>query len=157
DLGHDIEHPLLAPAELYFTPGQMLERAGQAPRVQFSAAGGPPAILPPPALQLDARAEVPLAPLAGLLRQHPGRTVIGADSPGRRELLQELLRGAGIAFESVDGWQAFLDSTAHVALTTATDVGGLACTDPPLLLLADGELFGHRAQQERRRRHAALD
>jgi len=157
DLGHDIEHPLLAPAELYFTPGELLERIGQAPRVQFGAAGGEPAIRPPPALQLDARAEVPLAPLAGLLQQHPGRTLLGADSPGRRELLQELLRGAGIAFESVDGWQAFLDSAAPVALTTATDVGGLACTDPPLLLLADGELFGHRAQQERRRRHAALD
>jgi transcription-repair coupling factor (superfamily II helicase) len=157
DLGHDIEHPLLAPAELYFTPEQLFERIGSAPRVQFGAAGGTPAITPPPALQLDARAEVPLAPLAQLLAQYPGRALLGADSPGRRELLQELLRGAGIAFANVDGWHAFLDSTAAVALTTATDVGGLACADPPLLLLADGELFGHRAQQERRRRHAQLD
>src|SRR6185369_8822024 len=110
DLGHDIEHPLLAPAELYFTPVQTLERSGNSPRVEFSPAGGTPAIRPAPPLQLDARAEVPLAPLAELLRQHSGRALIGADSPGRRELLQELLRGAGIAFENVGGWQAFLDS-----------------------------------------------
>src|SRR5262249_3010336 len=124
---------------------------------QQRADGGAPQLLPPPALALDARAEVPLAPLAQLLRDYSGRVLLGADSPGRRETLQELLRGAGIAFENVAGWQAFLDSRAPVALTTATDVGGLRCNDPPLLLLADGELFGHRAQQERRRRHSQLD
>ncbi len=97
------------------------------PRVQFGAAGGEPAIRRRRHLQLDARAEVPLAPLAQLLHQHPGHALLGADSPGRRELLQDLLRGAGIAFENVDGWQGFLASTAPVALTTATDVGGLAC------------------------------
>ncbi|HTQ36451.1 MAG TPA: transcription-repair coupling factor [Steroidobacteraceae bacterium] len=157
DLGHDIEHPLLAPAELYFTPPQLLASIAAAPRVELRADGGVPQLLPPPALALDARADVPLAPLAQLLRTYSGRALLGADSPGRRETLQELLRGAGIAVENVAGWQAFLDSRAPVALTTAPDVGGLSCTDPPLLLLADGELFGHRAQQERRRRHSQLD
>jgi transcription-repair coupling factor (superfamily II helicase) len=157
DFGHDIEHPLLAPAELYFTPTEILERVGSAPRAEFTATAGTPALQPPPALQLDARAEVPLAPLAELLRQHAGRALIGADSPGRRETLQELLRDAGIAFDNVAGWQAFLESKARVALAIATDVGGFSCADPALLMLADGELFGHRAQQERRRRHTQLD
>ena len=80
-----------------------------------------------------------------------------ADSPGRRELLQDLLRGAGIAFEAVADWHAFLKSSARVALTTAPDVGGLSCANPALLLLADGEMFGRHAQQERRRRRAQLD
>jgi transcription-repair coupling factor (superfamily II helicase) len=125
--------------------------------VELRADAGTPAITPPPALELDARAETPLTPLATLLAQHAGRALITADSPGRRELLAELLRGAGIEYRGVDSWQAFLDSPARVALATAPDVGGLALADPPLLLLADGELFGHRAQQERRRRRAALD
>ena len=157
DLGHDIEHPLLAPQELYFTPEQIQERMGRAPRVQLDRSSGSPTLQAPPQLNLDARAEIPLAPLAELLQRYQGRALLGADSPGRRETLQELLRDAGLLAEQVAGWQAFLDSTARVALTTAPDVGGLCSTDPPLLLLADGEMFGHRAQQERRRRRQQLD
>ena len=168
DLRHDIEHPVLDPAELYFSPAQMREWIGSRPRVEFRAAEGVQAVVPassgpalalspPPALTLDARAEAPLAPLAALLAEQPGRVLVAADSPGRRELLHDLLRNAGIAHESVAGWQAFLDSRAPVALATAPDVGGLRIADPPLLLLADGEMFGRHAQQERRRRRSQLD
>ncbi len=67
----------------------------------------------PPALVLDARAAEPLAPLASLLADTSGRVLITADSPGRREVLQDLLREAGIACEPVAGWHAFLASTAR--------------------------------------------
>ncbi len=170
DLRHDIEHPVLDPVELYFPPAQMLEWIGGSQRVEFRAtsAAGDVGVIPavqgpalrltlPPMLTLDARAENPLAPLAALLQQQEGRVLVAADSPGRRELLHDLLRSAGIAHENVAGWQAFLDSRAPVALTTAPDVGGLQVTDPPLLLLADGEMFGRHAQQERRRRRSQLD
>jgi transcription-repair coupling factor (superfamily II helicase) len=120
------------------------------------ATHGPPLQLAPaPALALDARADAPLAPLAGLLAHHPGRALIAADSPGRRELLHDLLDAAGIGHETVAGWSAFLASGARVALTSAADVGGLACLEPALLLLADGEMFGRHAQQERRRRRSS--
>ena len=81
-----------------------------------------------------------------------------ADSPGRREVLQDLLRGAAIPFDVVSGWSAFLASgqpvcTGHRARRRA----GLPAADPALLLLADGDLFGQRAQQERRRRRSQLD
>jgi transcription-repair coupling factor (superfamily II helicase) len=157
DLAHDIERPLLAPAEVYVPPHELLQRLDGSARVLLQADAGEPQLTAPPPLTLDARADVPLAPLAELLHQYPGRVLIGADSPGRRETLQELLRGAGITAEAVAGWREFLASRARIALTVATDVGGLACQDPRLLLLADGELFGHRAQQERRRRASQLD
>jgi transcription-repair coupling factor (superfamily II helicase) len=169
DLRHDIERPVLEPAELYFAPDQVLEQVAKQPRVlvggpqaaadgSIAVAGGPALLLqPPPTLSLDTRAEQPLAPLGALLATQQGRTLLMADSPGRRELLQDMLRTAGIAHESVAGWQAFLESRAKVALTTAPDVGGLGVVDPALLLLADGELFGRHAQQERRRRRSQLD
>jgi transcription-repair coupling factor (superfamily II helicase) len=169
DLRHDIEHPVLDPVELYFPPAQMLEWIAGSPRVEFrvdadlaadtipAATGTALRLAPPPSLTLDARAEAPLAPLAALLQHRQGRVLIAADSPGRRELLHDLLRAAGIPHEGVAGWQAFLKSSAPVALTTAPDVGGLACLDPPLLLLADGEMSGRHAQQERRRRRSQLD
>ncbi|MET0281362.1 MAG: transcription-repair coupling factor [Steroidobacteraceae bacterium] len=158
ELRHDIEHPVLDPAELYFPPAEVGEQIARTARVELGSPAAPAAALvPAPALVLDARSEAPLAPLAALLRQYAGRTLITADSPGRRELLQDMLRAAQIPYENVAGWQPFLSSSAPVALTTAPDVGGLACTDPPLQLLADGELFGRHAQQERRRRRSSLD
>src|SRR5690606_23798150 len=170
DLRHDIEHPVLDPKELYFEPQAMLANLARAARVELAAdhgadapaditsRDGPPLTLtPPPALSLDARADTPLAPLAELVEGYRGRVLIAADSPGRRELLQDLLRGAGVAHDHVGSWQQFLDSAARVALTTAPDVGGLACLVPRFMLLADGEMFGRHAQQERRRRRTQLD
>ncbi|MEO6081068.1 MAG: transcription-repair coupling factor [Steroidobacteraceae bacterium] len=157
DRRHDIEHPVLEPGELFFEPAPLLATLASHPRVEFRADAGAPLFTPAPQLALDARADVPLAPLAERLAASPGRTLIAADSPGRRELLQDLLLGAGIAFEAVPNWRAFLDSQARVALTTAPDVGGLSSANPALLLLADGEMFGRHAQQERRRRRSLLD
>ena len=119
---------------------------------------GPLALSAPPALVLDARAAEPLAPLAQLLAATGGRTLITADSPGRREVLQDLLREAGIACEPA-GRLACVPRIREqpVSLTVAPDVGGLVVADPPLTMLADGELFGRRAQQERRRRRTSLD
>src|SRR5690606_37557027 len=169
DLRHDIEHPVLDPPELYFAPEHTLELLTRQARVEFSAPRSPGDagiatqqrellhLSPAPSLALDARADMPLAPLAAMLAAYPGRVLIAADSPGRRELLQDMLRAADIAHEQVDSWQAFLDSTARTALTIAPDVGGLSCAAPQLMLLADGEMFGRHAQQERRRRRSQLD
>src|SRR5690606_9764007 len=111
DVRHDIEHPVLEPGELYFEPAELVGRIAGHPRVELSAgeaAGtasipaidGPALSLArPPQLTLDARAEAPLAPLAELLSGYDGRVLVTADSPGRRELLHDLLRAAGIAFE----------------------------------------------------------
>ena len=169
DLRHDIEHPVLDPQELYFLPEQTQAAIGAKAQLQLAASpaptdlpiatreGPPLRLAPAPTPTLDARAETPLAPLASLLETYPGRVLLTADSPGRRELLQDLLRSAGITHENLAGWQAFLESSARVALAIAPDVGGLVCESPQLMLLADGEMFGRHAQQERRRRRSQLD
>jgi transcription-repair coupling factor (superfamily II helicase) len=159
DRRHDIEHPVLDPGELFQSPAQVLELLNASPRVlpHPDSPAGQLELSAPPALALDARAVEPLAPLASLLASIKGRVLITADSPGRREVLQDLLREAGIACEPTAGWHSFLATTAPVALTVAPDVGGLVVADPALTILADGELFGRRAQQERRRRRTSLD
>ncbi|MFN9955378.1 MAG: hypothetical protein ACK55I_19960, partial [bacterium] len=50
----------------------------------------------PEELRVDARAERPLAPLEAFLSAEPRRVLLAADSPGRREVLNDLLRGAGL-------------------------------------------------------------
>ncbi|MBK9252794.1 MAG: hypothetical protein IPM70_13335 [Proteobacteria bacterium] len=156
DQRHDIEHPVLEPAELFLSPEEAMVRIGQRARVEWSAES-PAAVQGAPEIKLDTRAAQPLEPLVRYLDSYPGRVLLAADSPGRREVLHDLLRGAGLAHDQVGGWRDFLKSKARLCLAIGADVGGLSLQAPDITLLADGELFGRHAQQERRRRRSQLD
>ena len=182
DRRHDIERPVLAPAELFVEPPELdakLEpfatitlnafkadtelqvEADPAASTQPPSAGGQPATLrnfptsAPRELRIDARAEQPFAPLDTFLRNFPGKVLIAADSPGRREVLQELLRANGHTPTPVQGWSDFTAGKARLALTVAPDLQGL--TLPDIAVISEAQLFGARARQERRRKRAAAD
>ena len=166
DRRHDIERPLLDPVELFLGPDELSRAMAARSRVDVQAAAAPssassdaqqfPTVVPHE-LRLDARAERPLAPLEQFLSGYPGRVLLAADSPGRREVLGDMLRGAGLKAAGVDGWIAFAASEHRLALTVAPELAGLEIVDPPLALLSESQLFGTRARQERRRRKAAAD
>ena len=169
DRRHDIERPVLAPAELFIEPQELegkLEgfssvtlEAFEADTTLGAASDGVsnfPSTLPRE-LRADPRAEHPFAALDGFLAEFDGRVLIAADSPGRREVLHELLRGHGRSVETVQGWEAFSEGNSALALTVAADVGGLTLTQPRIAIISEAQLFGARARQERRRKRAAVD
>jgi len=157
----DIERPLLKPEELFIDEATVLTACHSHPRVTIDTfARDDESSLgthAPRELRIDARAERPLAPLKDFLDGYPGRVLLAADSPGRREVLGELLRGASLRAKLVDGWQAFLESDATLAITIAPELAGLALDSPPLTILSESQLFGQRARQERRRRKVTAD
>jgi transcription-repair coupling factor (superfamily II helicase) len=164
DRRYDIERPLLDPTELFVEPAEVLQSIERFPRVEVSnfkaevpepgrIANFPTAA--PREFRLDARAERPLAPLEAFLQEFPGRVLLAADSPGRREVLAEMLRGSGQRAANCDGWQAFLATTDRLSLAIAPEVAGLSVTEPPVAVLSESQLFGTRARQERRRRKSA--
>ncbi|MGH8288637.1 MAG: transcription-repair coupling factor [Steroidobacteraceae bacterium] len=169
DRRHDIERPVLAPAELFLEPPRLEARLDDFASITLEAFkadttldGVPDNVfnfpsLAPRALRIDPRAEQPLAVLDGFLQEFDGRVLIAADSPGRREVLNDLLRGHGHTLETVQGWAAFSDGTSALALTVATDVEGLALAQPRIAVISEAQLFGPRAPQERRRKRAAID
>lgn len=163
---HDIERPLLAPSELYVAPPDTLASMQARPRVLLhhfkteqpdSAESRNFPTQAPRELKIDLRAPEPLAPLKALLADAPGRVLIAVDSPGRREVTGELLRGAGIATTPFEGWREFTAGGARVGLAIAPELAGLNLLDPPLLILPESALFGSRARQERRRRKSVAD
>ena len=102
---HDIERPMLPPAELFLTPRSSAPRWRASPAITLDAfkadteltgvaAGG--------AQLSDHRAAAScasmcapssrFAPLDAFLKDFDGRVLIAADSAGRREVLQEMLR-----------------------------------------------------------------
>jgi transcription-repair coupling factor (superfamily II helicase) len=164
---YDIEHPVLAPAEVFLTPEEWRASVTGAASLllggdAIAAAGetGPVVDLktePAPSLRLDPRRDETIAAFATQLAAHPGRVLLAAESPGRRELLLEFLRPHGVTPRIVASWADFLASDAPLAITVAPLASGVALPGPPITLYAEEQLFGERARQERRRRRSDRD
>ena len=166
DRRHDIERPLLPPAEAFIEPAAVRSALAAHATVDIERFAGPDAAgaltvhdfqsTAPPEFRLDARAAQPLAPLTSFLSSYAGRLLIAADSAGRREVIVEMLSAHGRRPRALQSWEQFAAGDARLAICVADDVAGLALTQPPLLLLGESQLFGTRARQERRRRRSAL-
>jgi len=179
DRRHDLERPLLAPQEVFIEPAKLLAWTERVARIEWqhfkieqpdagpssrqTKVDDPEAAVQnfatgaPRDLQLDTRAERPLAPLESFLQSFDGRVLIVAESAGRREVLQQMLRAGRHAAVAVSGWAEFLLSSARLAIAIAADIGGLVLPAAGIALLSESQLFGSRARQERRRRKTAAD
>ncbi|MCD9027605.1 transcription-repair coupling factor [Luteimonas sp. BDR2-5] len=164
-LRHDIERPLLPPAELWLAPDALRERLNQGQRIevcdaaharhaQATALGEQPA----PELPLAARDHAPADALQSFLGHYPGRVLIAADSAGRREALLEILHGAGLRPVVLPDFPDFAaDAGARFAIAIAPLEDGFALDAPQLTVLTERQLFPERATQPRRRKRAARD
>ncbi|MGA2025057.1 MAG: DEAD/DEAH box helicase, partial [Steroidobacteraceae bacterium] len=169
DRRHDIERPLLPPAEAFVEPLDLraplqshasvfIERfADSAPEYAGAIASHDFGTTAPPQFRLDVRAAQPLAPLTSFLDSYAGRVLLAADSPGRREVISQMLAAHGRRPRALHSWEQFANGDARLAIQVAEDIGALALHTPPLLLLGESQLFGARARQERRRRSAVAD
>ncbi|MEW9570803.1 transcription-repair coupling factor [Rhodanobacter sp. Si-c] len=134
---HDIERPVLPPAELYLSPEQLREQLNRRLRVEVVEPGHAHAMdtgtQPAPELPLNRKGEEPGTSLRHFLENYPGRVLVAADSAGRREALLETLASAGLKPENVDGWQAFLaDAPSPVgAASAATGMPRIAAEAAP--------------------------
>jgi len=167
DRRHDIERPVLRPEELFLPPEEIARALAPFGSVTLDAfkadtelQGAPDGVRnfptsAPRELRLDVRAEQPFAPLDDFLKSFDGRVLIAADSAGRREVLQEMLRSYRHEVRVVSGWDAFAAGSERLALTVAPDLEGLTLSAPPIALISEAQLFGARARQERRRKRAA--
>ncbi|KZC40851.1 transcription-repair coupling factor, partial [Rhodanobacter sp. FW510-R12] len=109
---HDIERPVLPPAELYLPAEKLREQLNKRLRVEVVDAGHEHAVdsgtQPAPELPLNRKGEEPGTSLRYFLTSYPGRVLIAADSAGRREALIETLAAAGLKPQNVEGWSTFL-------------------------------------------------
>lgn len=161
---HDVERPLLPPDALYLSPGALRERLNQGLRVEVCAEGHAQreratalGDQPAPALPIAARDHAPGDALKAFLRSYPGRVLIAADSPGRREALLELLQAAELRPVVLAHWPAFAASDERFAIAVAPLEDGFAITEPALAVLTERQLFPERASQPRRRRRVGRE
>jgi transcription-repair coupling factor (superfamily II helicase) len=161
---HDVQRPLLAPAELFSDAGTLARRMAQFQCIEVGrveiAPGDASSNLDShalPTLTLQARAQSPANALLGFLDRHPGRVLFVAESPGRREQLLEVLAPLGIRPEPVQGWGEFLRGAQPRAIAVAPLEEGLLLSEPSLAVIPEALLIGERAAQARRRRRPTRD
>ncbi|HXN79430.1 MAG TPA: hypothetical protein VN869_00920, partial [Steroidobacteraceae bacterium] len=113
---HDLERPVLRPAELFLDPTQLDAAFAAFASITLDAfkadtelqgASAEVRNFPttaPRELRLDVRAEHPFAPLDAFLKSFEGRVLLAADSAGRREVMHEMLRAQRHDVQIVPGW-----------------------------------------------------
>jgi transcription-repair coupling factor (superfamily II helicase) len=164
---HDTERPILEPAAVFTPAEEFVQRLASLRRIELSRVELDPltqslpyqnfATRAPPGLRIDARSDEPARELARFLNDFQGRVLIAAESAGRREMLLDILQRRHLSPQLVDGWSTFVEGSAPLGITVSPISTGLVLTEPPLALIAEEQLFGERARQERRRRRAERD
>lgn len=161
---HDLEHPLLPPAELYLAPDALRERLNRLARIEVRATDHPEAgkaavldEVPLPALPVTAR-EGHRSALAEFVAGYPGRVLIAADSAGRREALLDVLAAADLRPQTLPDFPAFLAEDApSLAIAVAPLEDGFALQAPRIAVLTERQLFPERAAAPRRRTRAGRE
>ncbi len=154
----DIERPLLPPEEAFVDSEALFD----------TLRGRPVVWLNPPASQTELLAvdystsfqryatnnEPALAAslLAGFIDSQGGRTLLTAESAGRREAILELLAPAGLLPSLVGGWQDFLAGHDSLCICEAPLDQDLVLDEPRLSLITEAQLLGTRPLAQRTRK-----
>lgn len=80
-----------------------------------------------------------------------------AESAGRQQVLTDLLQKINIVAEPFDYLNNFISSSSQHGITIAPIFQGVKLIDKPILILTEGELFGEKVIQQRRRQGRGLD
>jgi transcription-repair coupling factor (superfamily II helicase) len=151
---HDRLNPVLPPDALFAGVEEIFARFAPFARVDLDATGTHEAFAAPPALPVLPREPDPLAALREHLATPGRRTLLCAESTGRREALLELLGRHGLGATQAAGWEDFIGGTQPLCITVAALERGLELPASRLSVVSEAQLFGARIMQRRRRDRA---
>ncbi|MDH5534377.1 MAG: transcription-repair coupling factor [Betaproteobacteria bacterium] len=115
------------------------------------AARGAPATAALPPLAVERRADNPLHRLQHFLAAFPGRTLILAESLGRRETMLEYLAEYGMKPAPCGGFAAFAESAETLMLSVGPLHTGFILGERRLAVITENELYAQQARQRRER------
>ncbi len=144
----DRDRPLLEPRELYLPVEDMFVALKGFERLH---AGAPVEAQPLPSVEIDRRHVEPLRLLKRFAEPFDGRTLIVAESAGRRETLSQLFAEHGFHPVLVDDFGLFAESAHPVAMTYGPVAAGFLLPQEKLALITEAELYPGQVRQSRRR------
>ena len=155
-LRHDLTQPRLPPSDLFIDADELAATFHNFARIElqtFALDDGTnlgSSALPP--VQLASRAPQPAAALQSFLSTFDGRVLFTAESPGRREMLRQLLAEYAITLPIFETWSDFVADDAPTGLAIAQLEQGACLPAAGLAVVPEAQLFGERVRQRRRRR-----
>jgi len=160
---YNLEWPLLAPDELFLDNDLLQSRIAAFSCLYFSAfklektdSENINCVTESlPQLTLQANTEQPDKALRAFIEKPAfNRILFSAESAGRREFLNEMLRHYGIQANQVDSWVEFLGRDDNRYYLTASALqNGMTLVSQGIAIIAENQLFGERAGQRRRRKY----
>lgn len=157
DRRHDLQRPVLPPADMFLAVDETFALLGRQARVSLLNAESAQQAAhtwqpePFPNFAVDHRAEEPLAPLSHFLAAQDKPVLLCCESAGRRESLIDLLQPAGIRPESLADWHSFLTTRPALGITVGPLETGLQLRECDFTIIAENQLFEHHVGQQRRR------
>ena len=152
-LSGDPDRPLLAPAALFLREDEFFASIKPFARIEFDRHEAL-AAQSLPSVAVDRRATDPLAALRQFIDSHPGRVLLLADGPGRRETLVSLMNQYGLHPAAAESWGAFVAADTRLAIGVASLQTGFIDPDSAIAVVTESELYPAqartRAQRERR-------
>jgi transcription-repair coupling factor (superfamily II helicase) len=146
----DRSRPVMAPEDLYLTEEGFHVAMAGLPRLHASASTAPG--LPPVAI--DRKADDPLAALKAFLETHRGRTLLVAESAGRRQTMADYLAEHSLQPATCTDLAAFLDGTETLQLAVAPLSGGFQLPAAGLAVITENELYAATARPRHQREAA---
>ncbi len=157
----DVEHPPLSPEMLYLNETEFETALAPFPRInlrnfEVEEKGAHPVFNYPthalPGLRIRPQNKEPARALRRFLASAPQKILFTAQSPGRREQLQERLRGLDITTRQVKDWSDFCEQSVSFGLTVADLEQGFTLPEAGIAVIPETHLFPHRAPQRQRER-----
>jgi transcription-repair coupling factor (superfamily II helicase) len=162
-LKHDLDRPILPPAELFLDVDQFFTAAKPNARLVLDKeAKEDPKFLAVPDLAVHRRDTDPINRLRALVSKEKVRILICSDSNGRKESIRQLFEESNsvagqngkplypLKPEGFDGIADFIKSEALFGLVTAQLFNGFTWPDENLIVVTEAELFTTTARQRRK-------
>lgn len=158
DRRHNVDHPILAPEEIFLQPNQVLEQLNHFARIIASSEEfvDKTGVLNlntelPPRLPVDPKQEKPFSAVKKYIDAANHPVLLVAESAGRRETLKDALRPALGDIPNVENFADFRKSLHAIAITSAPLDRGLVIPNH-LTVISENQLYEHRVVQRRRKR-----
>ncbi len=155
-LQHDPERPILPPSALFLSPEEFFTRCSDHATLILRGVAPVEWARPLPDLSVERGATEPLKKLQQHLESATYRTLIVAESKGRRESLLDMLRDHRIEPASVASLADFVSSSHSVAITAAPLAEGFLWRQADegdfIGLVTETELFATNPTARRRRK-----
>ena len=154
-LKSDRERPVLPPTDLFLDEEQLFGELKRFPRLALTPEQASADFLRAPDVAVSRRADDPVQALRRLVDTYPGRIALCADSAGRRETLDQMLREFGLQPDTTATSLAeFFDGEAGFALLSAPLNQGFGIVDQAIVLLTENDLYPTQARRTGRGRRA---